>query len=262
MSIPDWIESIGRAVFESPFAGEDHSDTPEIAEVRLAILDTLRAKCQRVTGRQVFPYNLVHVLIRGVRDTDAGAVRSSFLRQMLEREIRSGLQKARTRFPDDLALEIDCSPELPASGDPWISVEVGNQARRAAGVTRRPARLVVLQGTANVAELVIDKVRINIGRTLDVQRATGPSRRNDLAFADDGPVNRTVSREHAHIRFSKKTGEHRLFNDRYYNGENCGLWIMRDGLSQPVHRDTRGTRLHPGDEIHFGSAVVKFVARQ
>jgi hypothetical protein len=26
-----------------------------------------------------------------------------------------------------------------------------------------------------------------------------------------------------------------------------------------VHRDTRGTRLLPGDEIHFGKAVVKFI---
>jgi hypothetical protein len=26
-----------------------------------------------------------------------------------------------------------------------------------------------------------------------------------------------------------------------------------------VHRDTRGTRLEPGDEIHLGRAVVTFV---
>ena len=73
-----------------------------------------------------------------------------------------------------------------------------------------------------------------------------------------------MSREHAHIVHDKKTGEYRLFNDRWYkrggNAENnCGLWIIRDGMGQEVHRDTRGTRLLPGDEIHFGKAVVKFI---
>ena len=49
-----------------------------------------------------------------------------------------------------------------------------------------------------------------------------------------------------------------MFNDRIYKGEaNCGLWILRDGLSQPVHRGTRGTILCFGDEIHLGQAVVR-----
>ena len=38
----------------------------------------------------------------------------------------------------------------------------------------------------------------------------------------------------------------------------CGLWIIRDGLSQEVHRTPRGTKLEPGDEIHFGKVVVRF----
>lgn len=75
-------------------------------------------------------------------------------------------------------------------------------------------------------------------------------------------MNATVSREHAHITYDRATGEYRLFNDRWYQrgpkpGE-CGLWIIRDGLSQEVHRDSRGAKLESGDEIHFGSAIVTF----
>jgi hypothetical protein len=33
---------------------------------------------------------------------------------------------------------------------------------------------------------------------------------------------------------------------------------VRDGLSHEVHRNSRGTKLEPGDEIHFGRAVVVF----
>jgi hypothetical protein len=39
------------------------------------------------------------------------------------------------------------------------------------------------------------------------------------------------------------------------------VWIVRDGLSQPVHRGDRGVALKPGDEIHLGQAVVKFLMR-
>jgi hypothetical protein len=128
--------------------------------------------------------------------------------------------------------------------------------------TKRTARLVVVSGAANKTEIPLQKTRTNIGRLIDVYKEQGLSRRNDLAFAEDNPVNRTVSREHAHIVHDKKTGEYRLFNDRWYKlgnkaENNCGLWIVRDGMGQEVHRDTRGTRLLPGDEIHLGKAVLK-----
>ena len=122
---------------------------------------------------------------------------------------------------------------------------------------------MVAAGNANKGELPLQKARTNIGRLTDVYKAEGLSRRNDLAFAEDNAINRTVSREHAHILHDKKTGEYRLFNDRWYKRgnkaeNNCGLWIVRDGMGQEVHRDTRGTRLLPGDEIHLGKAVLKF----
>jgi hypothetical protein len=127
---------------------------------------------------------------------------------------------------------------------------------------RKQAKLVVIHGTANRPEMAITKIRTNIGRTAEVFRAAGPSRRNDLAFTEDSEINRSVSREHAHILLSQKTGECRIFNDRVYKGEaNCGLWIVRDGLSQPVHRSSRGTLLKSGDEIHLGNAVMRFQSK-
>lgn len=120
---------------------------------------------------------------------------------------------------------------------------------------------MVVEGSANEREVPLIKARTNIGRTADVYRADGMSRRNDLAFAEDSEVNGTVSREHAHVLYDKNTGEYRLFNDRWYKREDkggCGLWIVRDGLSQEVHRTSRGTKLEAGDEIHLGRAVVRF----
>ena len=120
---------------------------------------------------------------------------------------------------------------------------------------------MVSQGRANTPELPLDKPRVHIGREVDVYRNGGMHRRNDLAFVEDTEVNRSVSREHAHIDHDNTTGEYRLFNDRWYRtrGTDCGTRIVRDGVSIEVHRDTRGTRLEPGDEIHLGRAIVIFV---
>jgi hypothetical protein len=88
-------------------------------------------------------------------------------------------------------------------------------------------------------------------------------RRNDLAFEAETEINRTVSREHAHIQYDRATGEYRLFNDRWHDrtpGGECGTWIVRDGFSREVHRTPRGMKLEPEDEIHFGRAVVVFEA--
>lgn len=265
MAISDWIESIGRTIFEAPFGAIRISeDSPELAEIRLAVLDEVKAKSHRVAGKHVFPYNVVRIHIRGVPEQQAAAFQSTFFTGFFEQELKAGLTRANYRFPDGLQVGVETVPELPGPGQQWLWIET--ESRPGPGPARpgrRPARLVVLQGTANPMELALTKARTNIGRTLDVYRAEGPSRRNDLAFTEDSEINRTVSREHAHILFHKKTGEYRLLNDRWYKPgakapANCGLWIIRDGLSQEVHRGPRGVRLHPGDEIHLGRAVVQF----
>ena len=179
------------------------------------------------------------------------------------------MSKEACRFPEDLRVEIRATAQS-ADDAHWLLVEtlaediapLPAESPRA----RKAARLVVSAGTANKSEIPLQKARTNIGRLTDVYKAEGLSRRNDLAFAEDNTINRTVSREHAHILHDKATGEYRLFNDRWYKRgdkteNNCGLWIVRDGMGQEVHRDTRGTRLLPGDEIHLGKAVVKFQIR-
>ena len=105
------------------------------------------------------------------------------------------------RFPDHLRVEVDAQIGLPPRGEPWLTVDAGSQER--AAERARPARLVVREGTANASEIRLDKARTNIGRVVDVYRDEGLYRRNDLAFVEDTPVNRSVSREHAHILFDR-----------------------------------------------------------
>ena len=265
MNVGDFLEKWGRTLLERPLAtAPNPEEPPELAEIRLAVLDHVREKSYRAAGRKVFPYDQVRVELRGVEESRYPVFTGRFFRQYLEQEVRRALSDAGCRFPENLRVEVNASVGLPQRDEPWLVVEVGSQTP--AGSEARPAaRLVVREGAANVTELPLAKPRINIGRTVDVYREHGLSRRNDLAFAEDTEINRSVSREHGHILFDKAAGEYRLFNDRWYargprSGE-CGIWIVRDGLSREVHRDSRGTRLEPGDEIHFGRAVVIFEAQ-
>jgi hypothetical protein len=266
MAISNVIERLGRAIFESPFgANRISKDAPELAEIRLAVLDAIKAKSHRASGKHVFPYNVVRIRLLGVPEEQANVFRSEFLSDYFAQELKSGLSRSSYRFPADLRVEIQTTPALPTPGQNWLAVETDlNQAQpvEAATRTRRPAKLIVVHGTANRPEISLEKIRTNIGRTVEVYRTAGPSRRNDLAFTEETSINRTVSREHAHVLYSRKTGEYRLFNDRVYKGEaNCGLWIIRDGLSQPVHRSARGTVLKSGDEVYLGTAALRFQMR-
>jgi len=266
MAISDVIEKLGRAMFEAPFgANRIAKDAPEMAEIRLAVLDAAKAKSHRVNGRLIFPYNLVRIHLLGVPEEQASIFRGEFLSGYFAEELRAGLSRSSFRFPDDLRVEICPAPRLPAPSEQWLFVETELRQEPAADLPvrkRRAAKLVVTNGKANLPELILEKARINIGRTAEIYSAAGPLRRNDLAFTEDNPVNQTVSRQHAHILLSQQSGECRIFNDRAYRGDaNCGLWIVRDGLSQPVHRSARGVLLKPGDEIHLGTAVLRFQSR-
>jgi len=268
MEISNVIEKLGRAIFETPFGGSRISkDAPELAEIRLAVLDAVKSKSHRAGGKSVFPYNLIRIHLRGVPEEQSPVFQGEFLSKYFSEEIKSGLTRASYRFPEDCEVEIHSTPKLPERGEEWLWVETAIQETRAQAVqARKAARVIVLQGAANQAEIGVTKARTNIGRTMDVYRVDGPSRRNDLAFTEDNEINRTVSREHAHILFSKKTGEYRLFNDRWRKPGNksdtgCGVWIIRDGISQAVHHNTRGTVLKAGDEIHLGRAVIRFLLR-
>ena len=257
MNLSEFIEKMGKTLFEAPLATASHpDDPPELAEIRHAVLDEVRGKSYRAGAGKVFPYDLIRVSMRGVEESRATVFNGQFFRKYLEQEIHNSLRTDGTRFPEQLRVEVDVATGLPQRDEPWLTVGASSQVSAAA---QRSARLLVREGSANVVELRIDKARTNIGREVDVFRSKGLHRRNDLAFAEDTDINRSVSREHAHIQYDRATGEYRLFNDRWYErGDACGIWIIRDGISREVQRDTRGAKLETGDEIHFGRAVLTF----
>jgi hypothetical protein len=258
MSINDFLEKWGRTIFEGPVARHAPLESPrELAEIRFAVLEEVHRNSYRAGGRMVFPFDVIRVNLRGVEEALAAVFRSGFFQRYLEHEIRNNLRENAVRFPEQLRAAVEVSTGLPMPHEAWLTVAVQSLAQTDAA--RSPGRLTVRNGSANVPELAIEKPRLYLGREVDVYRNGGLHRRNDLAFAEDSDANRSVSREHAHIDHDKTTGEYRLFNDRWYQrGTDCGTRIVRNGVSLEVQRDTRGTRLESGDEIHLGRAIVIF----
>ncbi|HXS96361.1 MAG TPA: FHA domain-containing protein [Candidatus Limnocylindrales bacterium] len=262
MKVAEFLEKFGRAVFESPLSAATTGEVPEeLAEIRLAVLDRVKEKSYRAGGKKVFPFDRIRVEIRGVDESRRDLFAGVFFRRYLEHEVCNALHGAGCRFPEKLRVDIEPLTGFPQSGEPWLIVEALSQQSAAAGA--RTGVLEVSAGDANVQRLRLEKPRINIGRVVDVYRDGGLHRRNDLAFAAETEINASVSREHAHITFDRVSGEYRVFNDRWYARDGkasteCGIWIVRDGMSQEVHRTSRGAKLEPGDEIHFGRAVVVF----
>lgn len=269
MTLGEFVERLGRTIFEAPFGGGTPrgAGSAELAEIRHAILDQIERKTQRTGGRNLFPYNRLSIVIRGADTQQATALRGSFLRDYFEQEIRKALTKGEAEYPDGLKIEMEVTSDPPQRGESWLFLSTAFEqptpviAAEETADPNAPGQLIVLQGAAAPEQISLERWQTNIGRSVDVYRTQGLSRRNHLAFAEDDEISLTVSREHAHVIHDAASGEYRLFNDRFYQrekGESCNLWIIRGGVSQEVHRNGRGVRLLDGDEIHLGRAVVRF----
>ena len=140
MNLSDYLEKFGRTVFEQPFAHGQGDEPPEVAEIRLAILDQVREKSYRLGGKKVFPFNLVHIHVRGIEDRRAPTFTGKFFRAYFEQELRGSLDRSECRYPEDLSVEVDVAHELPAAGEKWVWVEVDSRERPAApGASQRQA---------------------------------------------------------------------------------------------------------------------------
>lgn len=262
MAVSNIIERLGRAIFEAPFGGQKISkDAPELAEIRLAILDAVKEKAHRAGGKIVFPFNLIRVHLLGVPAEQAAVFRSAFLSGYFAEELRNGLTRSNYKFPSDLAVDVTTTDALPGHNENWLVVETLLQEAKPQFVTPidQAPFLTVVAGQADPAEMRLERPWINIGRNREAVQSGGPTRRNDIAFSEESPISRSVSRQHAHLERDPKTGQYRLFNDRIYKGAaNCGVYLVRAGVSQPIHRGGHGALLQPGDEIHLAEAVLRF----
>src|ERR1700682_100838 len=124
MRIAEIIERLGRTVFEAPFGAmaQVMGDSPEVAEIRIAVLDGVKKKVQRAGGKALFPYNVLRVCIYA-GGGDAAVFERDFFRKFFDEEVRKSLSKDACRFPDDLRVEIRATDGKPGDDDGWLLIE-------------------------------------------------------------------------------------------------------------------------------------------
>src|SRR5215469_6313776 len=150
MNAGDYLEKWGRTMFESPLGGNAKTDEPpELAEIRLAVLDCAREKSYRAGGKKVFPFDLLRVQLNGVEAARREVFAGRFFRQYLEQEVRTALRDSGCRFPDNLRVDVDAHAGLPKPNEPWLVIDAASQ--ETADPATRVAQLVVREGDANVS---------------------------------------------------------------------------------------------------------------
>src|SRR5690242_7247722 len=134
MNVGDFLERWGRTLFEGPLAALPRpQEPPELAEIRLAVLDQVQAKSSSGGGRKVFPFDLVRVDLRGVAEKSAPAFRGNFFRQYLEHEVKDALRNAGCRYPENLRVAIQVTAGALPAAEPWLTVEPAQQESPASG---------------------------------------------------------------------------------------------------------------------------------
>src|SRR5438105_6361246 len=107
MALSDLLEKLGRGVFEAPFGALSQvTDSPEVAEIRFALLDAIRSKTQRAGGREIFPYDLIRIYLRGVNEKESAIFEGEFFRRYFEQEAHQYFEKTECRVPDGLHVDV------------------------------------------------------------------------------------------------------------------------------------------------------------
>ncbi len=259
------LESRIARSLDLALAGAIGNSARQPLEVLDAVVEGAAAQIERgARGTRLFPFNrvVVHVVTAGASERarlEALTAGPPSLRQrILER-----LTSAGCPAPD---LDVRVVPVARARrGWPEPDHHVTFE-RAAAQAPSAPAaapalsvasrlELSVVSGSAERRAYAFTGGRIDVGRRAEVlDQSQRLLRRNHVAFAEDeAPVNRSVSRRHAHIAFAPGSGEYRVHDD----GSSRGPAVMRRGRTIRVPQGSRGVRLESGDEIVLGEARLR-----
>jgi hypothetical protein len=249
--LDSWITHKVRA-WSSRLSGAPESR--ELLEIRRDILNDVRDHIQpRGEGKNVFPYNVISIQIATEDSTQQVLLEQAFSQDNeLQQTITALLAEAGCIPPAGMQVTI----EIAESAGPPLRIAYSNSKSAAtpAKPAERPnAKLTILSGQADGTEYIIAGDRINIGRLKEViSDKDGLRRRNDVSFDE---TETTVSREHAYIRYDAESGKFRLYDSMSQRGTN----VFREGRRFEVPKGpTHGFQLRSGDEIHLGSARLRF----
>ena len=225
-------------------------------EIRHFIIESIESRVQPSGGgRRKLPDALVDVKIVAA---DPAAQRA--LRTALD-DVQSGvlarLKELSCEVPSRFNVQVTYL-ERPPSGwpaDRQLAIEYPHlQTVETASLGMPELTLTVTRGSATQESYTFTLPIVRVGRSPEPRDDRGRTRRNDVAFLEDGDNdNMTVTRGHCEIRYGR-AGGYRVFDERSANGTR----IVRNGeLIDVPANDPIGVAILDGDEVQFGTAAVR-----
>lgn len=259
-----WLEDLERKIQEGisglvkPVAGAPKEKT--LLELCKDVLDDVRGRILvQERGIRTFPYNRLDLLVfvkdeeqkaayESVFDADSG-----FPNRIADMLAEEGCRPRELQ----VTIRVTMDPQQAVLPQPYVlrcARESASKSNQPAG-GRRKVKLTILKGKPLDTNVVTSEAdRINLGRLREVMSTSGGVVRvNDLAFAEDET---TVAREHAFLRWDGAAGAYQLYDA--ISGSR-GTRLFRSGESYTLPKGaSKGTTLRNGDEIHLGTARIRF----
>jgi hypothetical protein len=239
----------------------------DVKEIRNAILQFVKEQLQKAEGGEGSNIRGLYLYIN-CTETERYLYESAVFYDSPDRFRNDEVQK----IADDYALElpagwimkISFDEEPPAEAIPAKGMNVSlliSTYKNPVLHKQTTAYLNILVGEAEKKKYILKSAtgRFNIGRGAGVQTPDGFFRKNGIAFidSDNDPVNRAVSRQHAHIEWNAETGSFFLFADEGGVPPNNKIKVRSPG-GTPVKLLTTeiGHRLQEGDQVILGDAAL------
>lgn len=250
---------------------KDSSEKPQdVKAVREALLVFIKQELQKLEGgegKHIKGFELFIACLPVEKYLYESAV---FMEE--EGRFKAEVQRLADDFaidlPENWTMESFFMEELPPDVIKMTNLEVAlyiKTPEHAITQKSEKAYVRVLNGEAEQSEYLITSAdgKINIGRERKVQDTDGFIRENKIAFPDSSSNegNKYISRQHAHIEWSKDTGSFVLFADEGGVPPRNKVKIRSKADHNPVKLTFTelGHPLQEGDQIILGeSAVLEF----
>lgn len=241
----------------------------DVKKIRNTLLDFIKEKLQRAEGGEGANINGIYLYIncneseRYLYESVVHAANPDMFRDEVQ------------RIADDYAIQLPASWKYEvAFTDKYpeqcsVAAEIKTAlfiSTRKAGIINKKAKgyIKILGGSAEKEIYVLEpsKEKINIGREAKVQLHGGFVRKNFIAFTSSGAtdINRSVSRQHAHIEWEPASGSFLIFADEGGIPPHNKMKIhTTEGSFIKMQAIEVGHRLQEGDQVILGDkAVLEF----
>jgi hypothetical protein len=241
----------------------------DVKKIRNVLLQFIKEKLQRAEGGE--GVNITGIYIFFNCDDSERYLYESAVFLNAPGKFKGELQRIADDYaillPSSWKLEIAFTDKYPPQS--YIAQEINTAvfiSTMKAGIINKRSRayMRILSGHAEKDLYVLDPSaeKINIGRESIAQTNGGYVRKNTIAFTSNGSMemNRSVSRQHAHIEWEAETGSFLVFADEGGIPPNNKVKVRTtDGTLFKIQAIEVGHRLQEGDQVILGdTAVLEF----